>query len=157
MSLNFSPCSAALDVPPPEPLSLPVVHVAAAALIDPDGNVLIDRRPEGKVLGGFWEFPGGKLEPGEPPEFALMRELREELGIETRPTCYYPIGFTSHAYNEPNLKVHAVMLLYACRTWRGEPRGCEGQELKWVPPRQLYNYPMIPADIPLIAQVIDRV
>lgn len=153
----FSPCAAALDLPPPEPSGLPIVHVVSAALIDADGNVLIDKCPDGKAMGGMWEFPGGKLEPGEPPEIALMRELREELGIETRPTCYYPIGFVSHKYNEPNLKVHAVMLLYACRTWRGEPRGCEGQEIKWVPPRQLYNYAMLPADIPLIAQVIDRV
>lgn len=158
MSISLlSPCAAALDLPPPEPSDLPIVHVVSAALIDTDGNVLIDKRPDGKALGGMWEFPGGKLEPGEPPEIALMRELREELGIETRPTCYYPIGFASHPYNEPSLKVHAVMLLYVCRTWRGEPRGCEGQEIKWVPPRQLYNYAMLPADIPLIAQVIDRV
>ncbi len=157
MSFELSPCAAALDRPPPEPSGVKIVHVVSAALIDTNGNVLIDQRPLGKALGGLWEFPGGKLEPGEPPEIALMRELREELGIETRPTCYYPIGFASHEYNEPDLKVHAVMLLYVCRTWRGEPQGLEGQVLKWVPPRQLYNYAMLPADIPLIAQVIDRV
>jgi 8-oxo-dGTP diphosphatase len=148
-------CAAALDLPPPEPSGLRIVQVAAAALIDTAGNILIDQRPEGKAYGGYWEFPGGKLEPGELPEFALMRELDEELGIETRPTCYWPIGFTTHAYHD--LQLHAVMFLYACRVWRGTPTGREGQILKWVAPKQLYNYKMLPADLPLVAQLIDRI
>jgi 8-oxo-dGTP diphosphatase len=149
----MSSCAAALDLPPPEPRGTKIIHVAAVALVNGAGEVLLAERPEGKNLAGMWEFPGGKLESGEAPEFALMRELREELGIETRPTCYYPIGFSSYAYDD----FHLVMLLYVCRVWRGEPKGLEGQGLKWVAPKQLYNYQMPPADIPLIAQVIDRV
>jgi 8-oxo-dGTP diphosphatase len=132
--------------------------VAAAALIDPAGQVLMSCRTAGKDYAGYWEFPGGKLEPNEPPEFALMRELREELGIETRPTCFYPVGFVSHQAQKNNGQtVGYVILLYACRMWRGVPSSNEGQELKWIPPKQMYNYQVVPADIPLIAQVIDRI
>lgn len=146
-------CHAALDLPRPAAPSLPLLMVVAAALINDQGDVLIAQRPPGKRLAGLWEFPGGKLEHHEPPEFALMRELSEELNIETRPTCYYPIGFSSYAYDD----FHLLMPLYMCRVWRGTPTAMEGQVLKWIPPRQLYNYPMPPADIPLIAQIIDRV
>lgn len=145
-------CDDALDAPPAPPPTVPLLLVAAVALIDPQGRVLMAERPAGKFLAGHWEFPGGKVEGGETPEYALMRELREELGIETRPTCYYPLGFVSHTYE----KMHVLMPLYVCRKWRGEPTGVEGQNLKWVEPRQLYNLQLVPADIPLIAQIIDR-
>lgn len=145
-------CDDALNVPPPPAPTVPLLLVAAVALVDVQGRVLLADRPPGKAFAGCWEFPGGKLEPGETPEYALMRELREELGIETRPTCYYPVGFASYTYE----KAHLFMPLYACRKWRGEPTGREGQNLKWVHPRQMYNYQMPPADIPLIAQLIDR-
>lgn len=148
-------CDAALALPKPTAPNVRLVLVAAAALIDADGRVLLTEHTKADAFQGMWEFPGGKLEMGEPPEFALMRELEEELGIETRPTCYYPVGFASHTYIE--LGAHVLMPLYACRAWRGEPKGLEGQQLKWVMPRQLYNYPLLPADVPLIAQLIDRV
>lgn len=148
-------CEAALDLPKPISQDLPILLVAAAALIDADGRVLIAEYIKDNPFKGCWEFPGGKMEAGESPEFALMRELEEELGIETRPTCYYPIGFASHAY--PEFGKHMLMPLFMCRTWRGEPRGLDGQQLKWVPPKQLYNYKLLPADIPLIPQIIDRV
>ena len=148
-------CDAALDQPRPVAPDVRLVTVVAGALIDSDGRVLITEHTKADAFQGMWEFPGGKLEPGEIPEFALMRELSEELGIETRPSCYYPVGFASYTYLE--LGVHVLMPLFACRAWRGEPSGLEGQALKWVPPRQLYNYSLLPADVPLIAQLIDRV
>lgn len=126
--------------------------VAAAALVDRDGRILITQRPEGKSLAGLWEFPGGKINDGETPEFALCRELEEELGIEARECCFSPIAFASHAYDD----FHLLMPLYACRMWTGTPTSREGQALQWVMPNDLYNYDMPPADLPLIPQIIDR-
>ncbi|MBI4031771.1 MAG: (deoxy)nucleoside triphosphate pyrophosphohydrolase [Proteobacteria bacterium] len=128
-----------------------VVHVVAAALIDSDGRVLLAQRPEGKKMAGLWEFPGGKVDAGEIPEYALMRELREELGIETRPCCFAPAGFASHSYEE----FHLLMPLFSCRIWQGAPQPREGQALKWVFPEDMYGYPMPPADIPLVAQLLE--
>jgi len=120
--------------------------VAAVALIDPDGRVLLAERPEGKSMAGLWEFPGGKVEPGETPEAALIRELHEELGIDTWASCLAPLTFASHAYE----KFHLLMPLFACRKWNGVPQSKEGQRLAWVRPQALRDYPMPPADIPLI-------
>lgn len=124
-----------------------VVLVSAAALIDPDGRVLLAQRPEGKSLAGLWEFPGGKVEPGESPELALIRELKEELGIDTWKSCLAPLTFASHSYDD----FHLLMPLFACRKWDGIVRGQEGQRLAWVRAENLGDYPMPPADIPLIA------
>ncbi len=139
-----------LDSPVADP-DKPLVLVAAAALIDTDGRVLLARRPQGKAMAGLWEFPGGKLHAGETPEAALLRELDEELGIDTRHSCLAPIGFASHAYED----FHLLMALYVCRTWRGQARPLEGQELGWVRPLRLSDYPMPPADRPLIALLRD--
>lgn len=139
-------CEDALDKPRPEKSDQNIVLVAAAALIDADGRILIAQRPEGKSMAGLWEFPGGKVEEGETPEFALMRELGEELGIETRPTCFSPLGFASHSYDD----FHLLMPLFTCRTWDGMPQSREGQSLKWVKVSDLPNYDMPPADIPLL-------
>ena len=125
--------------------------VVACALIDADNRVLIAQRPEGKQLAGLWEFPGGKLEPGERPEHALIRELREELGIEVKEPCLAPLTFASHAYES----FHLLMPLYICRRWDGVVMSKEGQALKWVRPNKLRDYPMPPADIPLIPPLID--
>jgi 8-oxo-dGTP diphosphatase len=129
-------------------MSAPVrlVLVAAVALIDVDGRVLLAKRPEDKSMAGLWEFPGGKVESGETPENALIRELREELGIETWNSCLAPLTFASHAYPD----FHLLMPLYACRKWHGQPHPHEGQALKWVRARDLRDYPMPPADLPLI-------
>lgn len=123
-----------------------IVLVSAVALIDPDGRVLLAQRPEGKSLAGLWEFPGGKVELGESPEVALIRELREELGIETKASCLAPLTFASHSYDD----FHLLMPLFACRRWEGIARGVEGQNLAWVRPEKLRDYPMPPADLPLI-------
>ena len=123
-----------------------VVLVSAVALIDRDGRVLIAQRPEGKSMGGLWEFPGGKVEPGETPEAALIRELHEELGIDTWASCLAPLTFASHSYED----FHLLMPLFACRKWNGIAQGREGQALKWVRATDLKQYPMPPADIPLI-------
>ena len=125
--------------------------VVAVALVDADNRVLIAKRPEGKQLAGLWEFPGGKLDPGERPEEALIRELREELGIEVKPPCLAPLTFASHAYDD----FHLLMPLYVCRKWEGFVSPREGQQLKWVPPRALRDYPMPPADAPLISPLIE--
>lgn len=122
------------------------VLVSAVALIDPEGRVLLAQRPEGKSLAGLWEFPGGKVEPGETPEAALIRELREELGIETKASCLAPLTFASHSYAD----FHLLMPLFACRRWEGIPTAQEGQALAWVRPARLRDYPMPPADLPLI-------
>ena len=120
--------------------------VVAVALVDGDGRVLISQRPEGKSLAGLWEFPGGKVEPSERPETALIRELKEELGIDVAESCLAPLTFASHAYED----FHLLMPLYVCRRWKGQVRAQEGQAIKWVKPRALRDHPMPPADIPLI-------
>ena len=125
--------------------------VAAVALVDPDGRVLLTRRPEGKPMAGLWEFPGGKVEAGETPEAALDRELREELGIDICVSCLAPLTFASHAYEG----FHLMMPLYVCRKWDGIARPREGQETAWVRPRQMRAYPMPPADAPLVARLED--
>ncbi|MBF9039574.1 8-oxo-dGTP diphosphatase MutT [Rhodobacterales bacterium LSUCC0387] len=122
------------------------VLVSAAALIDGEGRVLLAQRPEGKSMAGLWEFPGGKVEQGETPEAALIRELHEELGIETWQSCLAPLCFASHSYE----KFHLLMPLFVCRKWDGIPQSREGQALKWVRAKDLRDYPMPPADIPLI-------
>jgi len=128
-----------------------VVLVSAVALIDADGRVLLAQRPEGKPMAGLWEFPGGKVEPGESPEAALIRELHEELGIETWNSCLAPLTFASHAYET----FHLLMPLFACRKWQGVPHPKEGQTLAWARPNQLRDYPMPAADIPLIPIIRD--
>lgn len=133
------------------PKDRPVVLVAAVALIDADGRVLIAQRPEGKAMAGLWEFPGGKVQQGETPEAALIRELREELAIDTQESCLAPFTFASHAYDD----FHLLMPLYLCRQWHGTAKPLEGQALKWVWANTLRDYPMPPADRPLIAMLRD--
>ncbi len=128
-----------------------VVLVAACALIDGDGRVLLARRPEGRAMAGLWEFPGGKMEPGEIPEQALIRELREELGIDVSHACLAPFSFASHGYRD----FHLLMPLYLCRRWSNTPRGKEGQSLAWVRPDRLSDYPMPEADKPLVPMLRD--
>jgi 8-oxo-dGTP diphosphatase len=128
-----------------------MVLVVACALIDADGRILLAQRPEGKALAGLWEFPGGKLEAGERPEDALIRELAEELGIAVKPACLAPLTFASHAYDD----FHLLMPLYVCRRWQGEAAGREGQALAWVRPQKLRDYPMPPADGPLIPHLLE--
>lgn len=120
--------------------------VVAAALVDADGRVLVQQRPHGTSMAGLWEFPGGKIEPGESPEAALVRELHEELGIETWGSCLAPAAFAS----EPLGERHLVLLLYVCRKWTGQPRALHASALRWVRPAELFNMPMPPADLPLI-------
>ncbi|MEN3210780.1 (deoxy)nucleoside triphosphate pyrophosphohydrolase [Methylorubrum populi] len=125
--------------------------VVAAALVDADGRVLMAQRPEGKALAGLWEFPGGKVEPGERPEETLIRELAEELGITVKEPCLAPLTFASHAYPD----FHLLMPLYICRRWEGIPQSREAQALRWVRPSALRDLPMPPADLPLIPFLID--
>ena len=129
----------------------PKLLVSAAALVDGDGRVLMAQRPAGKPLAGLWEFPGGKVHDDETPEAALVRELHEELGIDISESCLAPLAFASHAYEH----FHLIMPLYACRTWKGQVTGREGQALKWLRPNRLNTLPMPPADIPLVAMVMD--
>ncbi len=128
-----------------------ILLVAACALIDQDGRILLAQRPEGKSLAGLWEFPGGKVESGETPEETLIRELEEELGIKTKVACLAPLTFASHTYET----FHLLMPLYVCRRYEGIPRGAEGQAIKWVKPQALRDYPMPPADEPLIPYLQD--
>jgi len=131
--------------------AVPTVFVVAVALIDPDGRVLIAKRPEGKQLAGMWEFPGGKVEPGERPEQAMIRELKEELGIDVNEACLAPFVFASHAYES----FHLLMPLYLCRRWSGVVTAREHAGLAWVKPNRLGEYPMPPADEPLVAWLRD--
>ncbi len=128
-----------------------LILVSAVALVDKDGRILLTQRPAGKSMSGLWEFPGGKIEAGETPEAALVRELEEELGINTWKSCLAPLTFASHSYDD----FHLLMPLFACRKWQGQPRPRENQKMKWVRPADLRNYPMPPADIPLVAFLRD--
>ena len=130
-----------------------LVLVAAVVLVDPDGRILLAQRPEGKSMAGLWEFPGGKVEPGETPEAALIRELQEELGIDTWQSCLAPLSFASHGYDS----FHLLMPVFICRKWKGAPQSREGQTLKWVRAPELRNFPMPAADIPLIPVIRDWV
>jgi 8-oxo-dGTP diphosphatase len=130
---------------------LKLVLVAACALADPDGRVLLAQRPQGKSLAGLWEFPGGKIESGESPETCLVRELAEELGVDTWESCLAPLSFASHRYEA----FHLLMPLFVCRRWKGVPQGREGQALAWVKPLDMNDYPMPPADVPLVAALRD--
>lgn len=138
-------CFDAIDAPP-RPAPDKIVHVVAVALVDRDGRVLLAQRPEGKNLAGMWEFPGGKVEAGETPELALIRELKEELGIDTGESCLAPLTFASHRYDD----FHLFMPLYVCRVWKGAVTAHEHQNIAWVYPRDFNQYTMPPADIPLI-------
>ncbi|WP_121882127.1 8-oxo-dGTP diphosphatase MutT [Tepidicaulis sp.] len=129
----------------------PIILVAACALADGDGRVLLAQRPEGKSMAGLWEFPGGKVESGETPEVSLIRELKEELGIDVSASCLAPLTFASHSYE----KFHLLMPLYICRKWEGIAQPLEGQTLKWVAPNRMESYPMPPADEPLVATLRD--
>jgi 8-oxo-dGTP diphosphatase len=131
-------------------VSVRIVLVAACALIDADGRVLLARRPEGKPMAGLWEFPGGKVEAGERPEDTLIRELAEELGITVREPCLAPLTFASHGYPD----FHLLMPLYVCRRWEGMVAPKEGQALTWVRPNKLRDYPMPPADEPLVSHLV---
>lgn len=135
----------------PAPGSLPTLLVVAVALVDGDGRVLLAQRPEGKSLAGLWEFPGGKVDPGETPEAALVRELKEELDIDTTASCLAPFTFASHSYET----FHLLMPLYVCRVWEGAVSAREGQKLTWVYPNRMGDYPMPPADLPLVAMLRD--
>ncbi|MBP6013760.1 MAG: (deoxy)nucleoside triphosphate pyrophosphohydrolase [Alphaproteobacteria bacterium] len=128
-----------------------ILLVAACALIDADGRVLLAQRPEGKSMAGLWEFPGGKVETGERPEMTLIRELNEELGIRVKEDCLAPFAFASHGYE----KFHLLMPLYLCRRWEGIVVPREGQKLTWARPNEMGNFPMPPADVPLVAQLRD--
>ncbi len=139
------------STPTTGPDAPPLVLVVAVALVDADGRVLIARRPEGKAMAGLWEFPGGKLRPGETPEAALIRELEEELGIDVAQSCLAPLTFASHDYGS----FHLLMPLYVCRVWQGSVTPREGQELKWLRPARLGDYAMPPADVPLVAMLRD--
>jgi len=130
---------------------LPIVLVSAVALVDADGRVLLAQRPAGKAMAGLWEFPGGKVNPGETPETALIRELAEELGIDVAASCLAPLTFASYSYPD----FHLLMPLYVCRKWSGIPTPREGQRLAWVRPARLCDYPMPPADPPLVAMLRD--
>jgi 8-oxo-dGTP diphosphatase len=129
----------------------PIIWVSAVALVDHDGRVLLAQRPPGKKLAGLWEFPGGKIEPNESPEAALVRELKEELDIDTATSCLAPLTFASHRYDD----FHLMMPLYVCRVWQGVATAKEGQQLAWVFPKDFDKYPMPPADIPLIPALRD--
>src|SRR5438132_9921772 len=128
----------------------PLMLVVAVALVDPDGRVLLAQRPEGKGMAGLWEFPGGKIEAGETPEQSLIRELEEELGITVKEACLAPLTFASHSYPD----FHLLMPLYVCRRWDGMVTAREGQSLAWVRPNRLREYPMPPADVPLVAHLM---
>jgi 8-oxo-dGTP diphosphatase len=131
-------------------VSIKILLVAACALVDADGRVLLARRPEGKAMAGLWEFPGGKVESGERPEETLIRELKEELAITVSEACLAPLTFASHSYSD----FHLLMPLYVCRRWEGTVTALEAQQLAWVKPNRLRDYEMPPADVPLIAHLM---
>ncbi len=141
------PTIAAEKMPP----IVPIVIVAAAAIIDADGRVLLAQRPQNKNMGGLWEFPGGKVEKNETPENALIRELREELAINTEESCLAPLTFVSHRYDD----FHILLMLYVCRKWQGNPTPQENNPITWVRPQKLKDYPMPAADKPLVAMLLD--
>jgi len=144
-------CAQSLAAPKPDAPNVPIILVAAAALINDKNEVLRAQSPEGKSTAGLWEFPGGKVEEGETPEFALMRELEEELGIESRPTCFHPIAFASHTYDD----FHLLMPVFALRMWKGDITAKEHKAMEWVHPLDMPKYDMPKADIPLIATLRD--
>ena len=129
----------------------PRLLVAAAALVDADGRVLLAQRPEGNSMAGLWEFPGGKVEPGETPEATVIRELQEELGVDTHESCLAPLTFASHDYDD----FHLILMLYVCRRWKGTPAPRENNPVQWVRPNRMRDYPMPPADLPLVAMLQD--
>ena len=131
-------------------MSVNIVLVAACALVDADGRVLLAQRPQGKSMAGLWEFPGGKVEPGETPERSLIRELKEELAIDVKEACLAPLTFASHSYPD----FHLLMPLFVCRRWDGTVTALEGQELVWVKPNRLRDYDMPPADMPLVSHLM---
>jgi len=144
LSADFADCpGGAVD------RTLPLLLVVCAVLVDPDGRVLVTDRPAGKDMAGLWEFPGGKIEPSESPETALVRELREELGIETANSCLAPCGFASHPYD----RFHLMLMAFAIRKWRGDPAPREGQRMQWVKVNDLFRLSMPPADLPLLGQI----
>ena len=145
-----SGCWDPASTPAPDP-DRRVLLVVAVAMVDVDGRVLLARRPPGKPMAGLWEFPGGKVHAGETPEGALVRELREELGVDTAASCLAPFTFASHTYPD----FHLLMPLYVCRTWEGTPAPREGQELAWARPNDMGRYAMPPADVPLVAMLRD--
>lgn len=134
-----------------KPAPAKIVYVVAVALVDRDGRVLLAQRPPGKKMAGLWEFPGGKIEPGETPEHALCRELHEELGIDTKASCLAPLTFASHSYDD----FHLFMPVFVCRVWQGAVTSKEGQSFAWVYPKDFNKYPMPPADVPLISVLRD--
>ncbi|MCX7297294.1 MAG: 8-oxo-dGTP diphosphatase MutT [Hyphomicrobiales bacterium] len=131
-------------------VSVNIVLVAACALVDADGRVLLAQRPQGKSMAGLWEFPGGKVEPGETPERSLIRELKEELAIDVKEACLAPLTFASHGYPD----FHLLMPLFVCRRWDGSITALEGQQLVWVKPNRLRDYDMPPADVPLVSHLM---
>ena len=137
----------------PDLKDLPVITVVAAVLVDRDGRILLAQRPAGKKMAGLWEFPGGKVEAQETPEAALVRELKEELGIDTRTSCLAPLTFVSHRYDD----FHLFMPVFICRQWSGAVTPHEGQQIAWVKPQKLRDYPMPPADLPIIPVIQDWV
>ena len=144
--------SPSMQITEADKMASPAIQlISAVALIDSDGRVLLAERPEGKIFAGYWEFPGGKIETGETPEAALVRELDEELGVDTKDSCLAPLGFVSHPYDTH----HMVLLLYVCRKWSGRPQPKEGGQLKWVAPARLRDFEMPPANKELISVIQD--
>lgn len=147
----LGPASGCLHIPSPLPSPAPILLVAAVALVDADGRVLVAERPVGKSMAGLWEFPGGKVHNDETPEATVVRELREELAVDITESCLAPFTFASHRYAD----FHLLMPLYLCRVWKGTPTPQEGQRLRWLRPLRMGDLPMPPADKPLVAMLRD--